>query len=181
MVIYNNKKVLFFRRISFNGWKDYTNNWFDGTGYFNCSDIYNLFDNNIDVKKYINENFAIDYKGHDIIKGYRADDSYFSFAKAFLNNTISVQQLEKAMVLGKLGEQVVIMSEKAFDSIEYVDSTFVPKEIYYPKSNARDNYARNEFAKEKNRGLVLEESYMIDIMREEWKNDDDRLQRIVLG
>lgn len=53
------------------------------------------------------------------------------------------------MVLGKLGEQVVIMSKEAFDLIEYVDSIFVSKEIYYPKSNAGDNYARNEFAKEK--------------------------------
>ena len=51
MVIYNNKKVLFFRRISFSGWIDYTNNWFDGAKYFNCNDIYNLFDNNIDIKK----------------------------------------------------------------------------------------------------------------------------------
>ena len=39
MVIYNNKKVLFFRRISFSGWIDYTNNWFDGAKYFNCNDI----------------------------------------------------------------------------------------------------------------------------------------------
>ena len=51
MVIYNNKKVLFFRRISFSGWIDYTNNWFDGAKYFNCNDIYNLFDNNIDIYK----------------------------------------------------------------------------------------------------------------------------------
>ncbi|MBR2627880.1 MAG: DUF3990 domain-containing protein, partial [Peptococcaceae bacterium] len=38
--------------------------------------------------------------------GYRADDSYFSFANAFLNNTLSLRQLEKAMMLGKHGEQV---------------------------------------------------------------------------
>lgn len=31
-----------------------------------------------------------------MIRGYRADDSYFSFATAFLNNTISLAQLEKA-------------------------------------------------------------------------------------
>ena len=54
------------------------------------------------AKEYIFENFAIDYRHYDIIKGYRADDSYFSFANAFLNNTISILQLEKAMVLGKL-------------------------------------------------------------------------------
>ena len=60
------------------------------------------------AKDYIFDNFSIDYKNYDIIKGYRADDSYFSFANAFLNNTISLSQLEKAMVLGKLGEQIVI-------------------------------------------------------------------------
>lgn len=54
------------------------------------------------AKAYISENFSVDYKQYDIIRGYRADDSYFSFANAFLNNTISVTQLEKAMVLGKL-------------------------------------------------------------------------------
>lgn len=42
------------------------------------------------AKAYIFENFAIDYKGYDIIKGYRADDSYFSFANAFLKDRKSV-------------------------------------------------------------------------------------------
>ena len=51
-------------------------------------------------RAYISENFSADYKQYDIIRGYRADDSYFSFAERFLNNTISVTQLEKAMVLG---------------------------------------------------------------------------------
>ena len=59
------------------------------------------------ARDYIFKNFGIDYKSYDVIKGYRADDSYFSFASAFLNNTISLSQLERAMVLGKLGEQVV--------------------------------------------------------------------------
>ncbi len=68
----------------------------------------------LQAKAYIDEHFSVEYKGFDIIKGYRADDSYFSFASAFLNNTISISQLEKAMVLGKLGEQVVAMSENHF-------------------------------------------------------------------
>ena len=45
------------------------------------------------AKEYISENFLVDYKSYDIIIGYRADDSYFSFASAFLNNTISLTQL----------------------------------------------------------------------------------------
>lgn len=133
------------------------------------------------AKEYIFENFAIDYKGYDIIKGYRADDSYFSFANAFLNNTISLSQLEKAMVLGELGEQIVALSEKAFNSLSFIGTSPAPKEIYLPKKLARDTQAREKFKTEKRRGSVLTEKYILDIIREEWKNDDDRLQRVVLG
>lgn len=133
------------------------------------------------AKSYIFENFAVDYKNYDIIKGYRADDSYFSFANAFLNNTISVAQLERAMVLGKLGEQIVLKTTKAFDSIEFMDSIAAPKEIYLPQKLARDTAAREDFRKEKGRGSLLTEKYILDIIREGWKNDDPRLQRIVLG
>lgn len=133
------------------------------------------------AKEYIFDNFAIDYKKYDVIKGYRADDAYFSFANAFLNNTISVSQLEKAMVLGKLGEQVVAISQKAFDAFEFMEATVAPNEMYLPKKMARDSAARDEFKKEKSRGSVLTEKYILDIIREGWKNDDERLQRVVLG
>ena len=133
------------------------------------------------AKAYISENFSVDYKQYDIIRGYRADDSYFSFANAFLNNTISVTQLEKAMVLGKLGEQIVLISQKAFASIEFVNAIPAPNEIYLPKKLARNTAARKDFQQEKARGSILTEKYILDIMREGWKNDDERLQRIVLG
>ena len=132
------------------------------------------------AKEYIFENFKVDYKSYDVIRGYRADDSYFSFANAFLNNTISVAQLEKAMVLGKLGEQIVLMSEKAFSELEFVNAELAPKEIYLPKKIDRDTTAREDFKKEKDRGSLLSEKYILDIMREGWKNDDQRLQRVVL-
>lgn len=133
------------------------------------------------AKSYISENFAVDYKKYDIIKGYRADDSYFSFATAFFNNSISISQLEKAMVLGKLGEQIVAMSEKAINAFEFKEAVSAPKEIYYPKKMARDTAARGEFRKEKDRGSVITEKYILDIIREGWKDDDERLQRVVLG
>ena len=133
------------------------------------------------AKEYIFDNFSVDYKSYDVIKGYRADDSYFSFATAFLNNTISIAQLERAMVLGKLGEQVVAVSEKAFDALSFIESYSAQKEIYLPKKLARDTEAREEFKKEKSRDSILSEKYVIDIIREGWKNDDDRLQRVVLG
>ena len=57
----------------------------------------------------------MDLEDYDLILGYRADDSYFSFARAFISNTISIAQLEKAMYLGELGTQYFIKSEKALD------------------------------------------------------------------
>ena len=133
------------------------------------------------AKEYISEKFLPDYQSYDIIIGYRADDSYFSFAAAFLNNTISLSQLEKAMVLGKLGEQIVAKSEKAFDRLAYIESIPAGKELYYPKKLARDNGAREEFRKEKSRTAIENEVYVLDIIREGWDNNDARLQRIVLG
>lgn len=50
-----------------------------------------------DAKEYLNENFFVDYSSVDIITGYRADDSYFSFAQDFINGTISFRQLSNAM------------------------------------------------------------------------------------
>ena len=101
MVIYNNKKVLFFRRIQFNGWKDYTNNWFDGTKYFNCSDIYNLFDNNIDIKKYINENTVTEIKENS--KLFFTKSSNFPRFKLSDTTFSKCIKLEKAdyVVIGK--------------------------------------------------------------------------------
>ena len=63
--------------------------------------------------EWLKEQFLIDIEEYDVIVGYRADDSYFSFARAFVNNEISLKQLSYAMRLGKLGEQFVLKTEKA--------------------------------------------------------------------
>lgn len=133
------------------------------------------------AKDYILEYFPVDYKTYDVIIGYRADDSYFSFATAFLNNTISLKQLEKAMVLGKLGEQIVPRTERAFAALSFQEARTVDKEVYYPRKMARDMSARETFRAEKNVGFLDNEVYVLDIMRGRWQNDDARLQRVVLG
>ncbi len=132
------------------------------------------------AKEYIDTHFAVEYKEYDIVKGYRADDSYFSFANAFLNNTISLSKLENAMVLGKLGEQIVLMSEKSFGALTFEKAVLAPGEIYYPKKLYRDTKAREDFRKEKGKDSLLTEKYIVDIIREGWQNDDERLQRIIL-
>lgn len=134
----------------------------------------------IAAKEYLQKNFRVAYEKYDIIKGYRADDSYFSFATAFLNNSLSLGSLEKAMYLGELGEQIVLKSRKAFDEITFEGQLLAKKEIYYPKKLARDTKARGIYRQEKNSSDIVSEVYIMDIIREGWNNDDKRIQRIVL-
>ena len=91
------------------------------------------------------ENFLLDTSGFDVIRGYRADDSYFAFARAFLNNTISVAQLSEALRLGNLGEQVVLVSAKAFDRIRFAGFEVAPYEVYGPRRASRDMQARRRY------------------------------------
>ena len=48
---------------------------------------------------WLKEHFLIDLTSYDAVVGYRADDSYFSFARAFVNNEISLTQLSYACLL----------------------------------------------------------------------------------
>ena len=129
-----------------------------------------------EAKKYLLENFDIDVSEFDIIKGYRADDSYFSFAEDFLNNTISVQKLAKAMKLGKLGIQFVLISEKAFSQLRFLESEDVDNLKYFSAYDKRDKKARVKYIEERAHLQTQEyELYMIDILRGEIKNGDPRL------
>ena len=98
--------------------------------------------------KWLLDNFLIDLTPYDIVIGYRADDSYFSFAKAFLMNTISLKQLSYAMKLGNLGEQVVLKSKKAFDSVKFIGAETASNSEFYQKRKLRDDEARKAYQKE---------------------------------
>lgn len=128
------------------------------------------------AKKYISENFMIDTSEYDVIIGYRADDSYFSFAQDFASGAISYRQLSEAMRLGKLGEQIVLISEKAFEHIRFISFSEADASIYYTKKKARDTAARKEYRKAKSDILSPDELFIVDIIREGMKNDDERLR-----
>lgn len=129
-----------------------------------------------EAKKYIIDNFAVDVFEYDIIKGYRADDSYFSFAEDFLNNTISLQQLKRAMSLGELGVQHVMISKKAFDVIKFDYSEMINKDEFYTKFIARDQKARDDYKNFKLKSSTLKDDiYVLDIIREGIKNGDSRI------
>ena len=126
-----------------------------------------------EAKEYLIDNFYVDVSNYDVVIGYRADDSYFSFAKDFINNTISVKQLSKAMELGQLGKQVVIISEKAFEALEFIDYEHADYKIFYTKRVARDKKAREEYQKTRlTKTTAVNEVYIMDIIRRGLKNGD---------
>ena len=130
------------------------------------------------ANNYILQEYHPEISGYDVIIGYRADDSYFSYAKDFLNNTISVNQLSQAMKLGELGEQVVLKSGKAFEQIRFLGYEIADGSVLNPRRMAREDRARKAYLT--NHGadfsMVSNEIYVLDIIREGMKSDDPRLR-----
>lgn len=80
-----------------------------------------------------------------------------------------------SMKLGKLGEQVVLMSNKAFDALTYVESIPASAEEYFEKYKERDIKARTEYRELKKESNPEEGTYVMDIIRQKWENNDARL------
>ena len=125
--------------------------------------------------RYILSEFGIDYEDYDVIIGCRADDSYFSFARDFVNGVISFAQLSEAMRLGDLGEQIVLKSRKAYEHIEFTGSEEVDHLVWYPKRAERDKSARKAYHSA-DRGYVRGALYIYRIIDEGIKKDDVRLR-----
>lgn len=121
------------------------------------------------ISKIILEKYLLDTSQVDIIIGYRADDSYFSYAKAFLSNTLSLANLEHAMKLGNLGTQFVLVSEKAFNQIKFVEALHV-EDTYFVKYTERDEKARVAYRKiASNKVINTDDIFAIDIIKKESK------------
>lgn len=139
---------------------------------------------NDDGINFLKKNYHINLDNYDLIIGWRADDSYYTFTRDFVNDQITLQSLEKAMRLGKLGTQIVLKSEKAFSSIKFIETTPAKQEIYYGKFAYRDNDAREAYRKirrePKSKGLLLTEIIKNPQLLKEYeksKSDDFSLTR----
>lgn len=129
-----------------------------------------------EAKDYLLKNFAVPYKEFDIVTGYRADDSYFSFAQDFINGTISVRQLGNAMKLGELGNQFVLKSKKAFDAIHFEGYEIAESSEWFAKKELRDKSARRQYFDVEKNKRQRGDLYIIQILDEEIKADDPRLR-----
>lgn len=129
-----------------------------------------------EAKQYLTDHFSLPLDQYDVIVGYRADDSYFSFAQDFINGAISVRQLNQAMHLGKLGEQYVIKSKKTFERLTYRGYEPASAEEWYIRRQRRDRQARDDYRKMSAEMRQKEDLYIMQIMDEEIGADDARLR-----
>jgi hypothetical protein len=128
-----------------------------------------------EVSRYLRDNFSVDTTMYDLIIGYRADDSYFSFAQDFLSGAISYQQLRKAMYLGELGEQIVLVSRRSFLAIRYIGSEKAFRSEWLVKKTERDRQARAAYLHSDRMRYRRGELYAVTILDEEIKPNDPRL------
>lgn len=130
------------------------------------------------ASEYILREFLPDTSGYDVIWGYRADDSYFSYAKDFLNNTISISQLGQAMKLGELGEQIVLMTPKAFEKIKFINYEIADGSIYNKKRMQREERAKKAYLNNHGADFTINPNdlFVRDIIARQVKNNDPCLR-----
>jgi len=95
--------------------------------------------------------YGIDTSGYDVIKGWRADASYFYIAKAFVRDEIDVDILEELMMLGGLGIQYCVKTEKAYSKLSEIKEEMIS--VNYLEFNRRYN-ERDICARENMKQLI---------------------------
>ena len=92
---------------------------------------------------------GIDTSDYDVIKGWRADASYFYIAKEFVRDNIDMDILEELLSLGGLGIQYCIKSERAYAQLHEIeeDMISVPYSEFNEQYNQRDIEARDNMRK----------------------------------
>lgn len=88
--------------------------------------------------------YGIDTSQYDVIKGWRANASYFYIAKEFVRDNIDIDILEDLLSLGGLGIQYCIKSEKAYSKLleRKENLSLVDYSEFNEKYNQRDSVAR---------------------------------------
>lgn len=92
------------------------------------------------------EKYGIDILNYDVIKGWRANASYFYIAKEFVRDNVDISILDELLSLGGLGIQYCIKSELAFSKLVEIEKDIIPVEYeeFNNKYNERDINARRK-------------------------------------
>jgi len=118
--------------------------------------------------------FPIDCKKYEIIKGWRADDSYYAYLRNFLRGDYSYEATIQAMELGNLGQQIVIKGRLAYNNCKKSGRIIIEGDNYIKyleRYNDRDNKARNSLQTLADvKGLYIED-VISEGERGRWKVD----------
>ena len=80
------------------------------------------------------------------------------------------------MHIGKLGEQIVLKSKKAFGRIKFIDCEMALSREWFLKKDNRDKEARREYFDFERNKRQKGDIYITNIIDEEMKSDDERLR-----
>ena len=127
-----------------------------------------------EAREYVLSRFPVDLSDADAVIGYRADDSYFTFARNFLNGAITLSKLSEAMYLGKHGLQFMLKSKRVFDRIAFEEAIPAAASEWYPLKKGRDDEARRSY-RDIRRGRERNGLYITRILEEEMTADDLRI------
>lgn len=120
------------------------------------------------------EKYAYDLSSYDVIRGWRANASYFYIAKSFVRDEVDIDILEPLLSLGELGIQYCLKSEKAFGHLHHTEEA--PETVNYMEYNAKYN-ERDARARTRMRELIDSDANKLtrvfsDIIRED---QDDKI------
>lgn len=101
------------------------------------------------LSRQIIDKFGISTEGYDVIKGWRANASYFYIAKSFVRDEVDIDILEELLALGGLGIQYCIKTEQAYEKLSERFDALQPVEFaeFNEKYNKRDTWARENMRK----------------------------------
>ena len=102
------------------------------------------------------EMYKVDTSLYDIIKGYRADDSYTQVIEAFLLNQMNIAEVEKLFYKGSLGNQIFLKSEKAFSQIKWLGSYETASEEKYADDDLKARREVNKFMQGRMQAILME-------------------------
>lgn len=102
------------------------------------------------AKKFI-EKYGVNTEEYDVIKGWRANASYFYIAKKFVRDNIDMDVLEELLSLGGLGIQYCIKTELAYSKLQEIEGSL--QTVSYAEFNEKYNQ-RDISARQKMRELI---------------------------
>lgn len=95
------------------------------------------------AKQFI-EKYGVNTDGYDVIKGWRANASYFYIAKEFVRDNVDISILEELLSLGGLGIQYCLKTELAYSMLHELPDELIAVDYteFNSKYNQRDIAAR---------------------------------------